>query len=180
MAEETYANWDDVSESGVLPEMRANVTIRDWKKDFSQAGRLQFAVGFMVDEPAQFRGRYVRKTYTVGGREEADLDKFDPASIDAGHLKSMLSACQISVKGVIPVEQLLRTAEGTKLTIHLTEPTQKDKDAGFDWRNNITNYYPLGQYEPEMMGKRAADAARPSAPPMPPEGMLPGRPGMGN
>ena len=175
------ANWDEVSESGVLPDMRANVTVRDWQRGMSQSGRLQYVVGFMIDEPESFRGRYVRTTYTVGGREEGTLDKFDTHSIDAGNMKALLVACQVQVKGVLDVDKCLRVAEGCKIALYIAAPSKKDKDAGFEWRNRINNYYKLGVVEPGLIdgGARATAPAMPPPPPAMPEMPgLPPRPGV--
>lgn len=166
MPKKVQVNWEDVSESGVLPDMRANVTIRDWNQTQSQAGRLQYVVGFMVDEPENFRGRYVRVTYTVGGRTEDTLDEFDPTAIDAGNMKSMLKACQVPLDP--DPEKCLRTAEGCKLTLYIASPSQKDKDAGFEWRNRINNYYKLGVVEVGLIDGGAKGPGRAAQPPMPP------------
>ena len=80
----------------------------------------------------------------------------------------MLQAMQVPLNE--DVEVCLRSAEQGKVTMYITEPTQKDLQAGYD-RNKVRNYYGLGSVDVGLIDGGARAPSAPAAMPPPPMGV---------
>jgi hypothetical protein len=166
-----FANWDDVADEGTMPTMRANGKMTSWERRETSTKRLMYRVGWMIDEPEQFRGMFVNDNMIVGSQDDGRKDKFDSTQRDSRRMKAMFTALQVNLDP--DVEKCLRTSEGRKAALYITEPTKDEIELGYD-RNRVRNYYTLGSVEVGLIeGKTGrpnikAGTAPPPPPPAPP------------
>ena len=164
MTDQVLANWEEVADEGTLPAMRANATLKTWKRDSTSTERLMFRVGWMIDDPASFRGMFVTDNIIVGSMEDPNKMSFDGTQRDSRRLKTMLTALQVPLNN--DVEMCLRSAEDGKCTLYISEPSKEDIQAGYD-RNKVRNYYTLGSVEVGLIDGQARAPSAPSvAPPV--------------
>lgn len=165
----TEINWDMVADDGTLPSMRANCVLKSWKADKTSTERLMYRVGWMIEDPEQYRGMFVNDNLIVGsGPDEGEAAKmtFDTTQSDSRRMKTMLTALQVHLDS--DPEKCLKSAENGKCVVFITEPTQKDLAGGYD-RNKVRNYYKLGSVDVGVIDGAAKGPSAPVAmPPAPP------------
>ena len=162
-------NWDEIPDDSVLPTMRANCQLKSWEAPLTTTGRLMYRVGWLIEDPAKYRGMFVNDNFIVGGTDER-AEQFDPHSIDARRLKAMFKALKVPLDA--DLAKCFRAAEQAKCCLYISAPTEKDKAAGFE-RNRVRNYYALGTQEVGVIDGAARTATPPPAPaaPPPPSGL---------
>ena len=171
----TEVNWNMVADDGTLPSMRATCTMKSWKSDKTSTERLMYRVGWMVEDPEQYRGMFINDNLIVGAgpdSEEAAKMIFDTTQNDSRRMKTMLTALQVHLDS--DPEKCLKSAEGGKCVVFITEPTERDVAAGYD-RNKVRNYYKLGSVDIGVIDGAAKGPSGPVAmpPAPPPAGGLP-------
>ena len=177
MTDQIKANWDEVVDEGTLPAMRANATLKNWSRATTSTDRLMFRLGWMIDEPKEYRGLFVNDNVIVGGMEDHNRMSFEPTQQDSRRLKSLLNALQVPLNE--DVELCLRSAEQGKCTVYIAEPTKSDLAAGYD-RNKVRNYYGLGSVEVGLIDGQARAPSAPAMPPPPTGASVPAMPPPGS
>lgn len=164
-----YFPWDDINEKDELPTGIYQVRVTYAEDGNAQSsGKRMPKVGYQVAAPADYVNMSHFENYTLGTDENPT--GINKGTMGAKALKKLCLAAQVPPQN--DITKLMQALMGSELLIAV----RYSPDA--DFKNNITNYYRIGEREVGVAQTKSAGAARPvpTAPVAPPI-QQPGQPG---